>query len=107
MKKFLVATISIIALASIAKITTAQSTKEPNSTSRLNSETVTQNSSYEVGIITGVVSGPHGSVLFVELSNKTKLRFHHPSTSLTRGERVLVYEKDGSHFLVEASNPRR
>ncbi|MGK7941999.1 MAG: hypothetical protein AB4062_17960 [Crocosphaera sp.] len=107
MKRFLVAITSIIALVSVSKITTAQSTKHPNSSSRVNSETVIQNSSYEVGTITGVVSGPHGSVLFVELPNKTKLRFHHPSTSLTRGERVLVYEKDGSHFLLEASNPRR
>ena len=107
MKGFLVAIISIITLGSLAKTTPAQSSKEPISGNRVNSETVLQNSSYEVGTITGVVSGTHGSVLFVELSNKTKLRFHHPTTSLTRGERVLVYEKDGNHFLVEASNPRR
>ena len=107
MNRLLVAIISILALFSVAKITTAQSTEKPNSSNRVNSETVSQSSSYEVGTITGVVSGPHGSVLFVELSNKTKLRFHHPSTSLTRGEQVLVYEKDGNHFLVEASNPRR
>ncbi|MDJ0509919.1 MAG: hypothetical protein QNJ64_11770 [Crocosphaera sp.] len=107
MNRFLVAMISIIALVSVAKLTTAQSTEQPNSSNRVNSETVLQNSSYEVGTITGIVSGPNGSVLFVELSNKTKLRFHHPSTSLTRGEQVLVYEKDGDHFLVEASNPRR
>ena len=107
MKKFLVAIISTIVLGSIAKITPAQSTKEPKSSPNVNPETVINDSSYEVGTITGVVSGPHGSVLFVELSNQTKLRFHHPSTSLTRGERVLVYEKDGNHFLVEASNPRR
>lgn len=107
MKGFLVGIISIIAVGSLAKITPAQSSKEPSSSNRVNSETILPNSSYEVGTITGVVSGTHGSVLFVELSNKTKLRFHHPTTSLTRGERVLVYEKDGNHFLVEASNPRR
>ena len=107
MNGFLVGIISIFALVSVAKITPAQSLKQSSPQPSSNPENVARQSPYEVGTITGVVSGAYGSIIFVELSDKTKLKFHHPSSSLTRGERVLVYKKDGEHFLIEASNPRR
>ncbi len=103
MKGFLVGIISIIALVSAAKITPAQPLNEPTA----NTGNIATQSPYEVGTITGVVSGPYGSIIFVQLSDQTKLKFHHPSNSLARGERVLVYKKDGEHFLIEASEPLR
>lgn len=105
MNGFLVGIISIIALVSVAKITPAEPIQQPSS--QQNSESVARKSPYEVGTITGVVSGPYGSILFIELSDKTKLRFHHPSDSLARGEQVLIYQQNGEHFLIEASEPRR
>ncbi len=104
MNGFLVGVISIFALVSVAKITTAQPLKQPSSN---NTENIARQSPYEVGTITGVVSGAYGSIIFVQLSDQTKLKFHHPSNSLARGERVLVYKKDGEHFLIEASEPLR
>ncbi|MEL4893898.1 hypothetical protein [Crocosphaera sp. Alani8] len=107
MNRFLVGIISIIALVSVAKITTAEPLKQTSTPTGSNSENVARQSPYEVGTITGVVSGSYGSIIFVQLSDQTKLKFHHPSNSLARGERVLVYEKDGEHFLIEASEPPR
>ncbi|MDJ0659541.1 MAG: hypothetical protein QNJ42_08620 [Crocosphaera sp.] len=107
MNGFLVGIISIFALVSVAKITPAEPIKQTSSQQGSNAENVARKSPYEVGTVTGVVSGPYGSILFVELSDKTKLRFHHPSNSVTRGERVLVYEQNGEQFLLEASEPRR
>ncbi|ACB51862.1 hypothetical protein cce_2514 [Crocosphaera subtropica ATCC 51142] len=107
MNGFLVGVISIIALVSVAKITPAEPSKQPSSLQNSNSESVARKSPYEVGTITGVVSGPYGSILFIELSDKTKLRFHHPSNSLARGEQVLIYQQNGEHFLIEASEPPR
>ncbi|EAM51918.1 hypothetical protein WH8501_02515 [Crocosphaera watsonii WH 8501] len=107
MKGFLVGIISIVALVSVAKITPAEPIKQTSGQTNSNPENIARQSPYEVGTITGVVSGAYGSIIFVELSDQTKLKFHHPSGSLARGERVLVYQKDGEHFLIEASNPRR
>ncbi len=107
MSRFLVVIMSIIALVSVAKITPAQQIEQTPSQQSANSESVATNSPYRVGTITGIVSGEYGSILFIELADKTKLRFHHPSNSLTRGEQVLVYQKEGKHFLIEASDPRR
>ncbi|MDJ0732186.1 MAG: hypothetical protein QNJ33_19590 [Crocosphaera sp.] len=107
MNRFLVGIISIFALVSVAKITPAQSVKQPSSQPSSNAGNIARQSPYEVGTITGVVSGAYGSIIFVQLSDQTKLRFHHPSNSLARGEQVLVYKKDGEHFLIEASEPRR
>ncbi|MDJ0581489.1 hypothetical protein [Crocosphaera sp.] len=107
MNRFLFGIISIFALVSVAKITPAEPIKHNSPQTNSNSENIARQSEYEVGTITGVVSGAYGSIIFVELSDNTKLKFHHPSSSLARGERVLVYEKDGEHFLIEASNPRR
>ncbi len=107
MKGFLVGIISLFALVSVAKITPAEPVKQPSSPQGSNTGNAGQKSPYEVGTITGVVSGQYGSILFVELSDKTKLRFHHPSNSLGRGEQVLIYEQNGEHFLIEASEPLR
>ncbi|MDJ0843495.1 hypothetical protein [Crocosphaera sp.] len=107
MSGFLVGIISIFALVSVAKIAPAEPIKQTSAQQGFNSESVAGQSPYEVGTVTGVVSGSYGSILFVELSDKTKLRFHHPSNSVTRGERVLVYKQNGEHFLIEASEHRR
>ena len=64
-------------------------------------------SSYQVGRISKVVSNEKGSILFIELPDKSELRFYYSGNSLIKNEQVLVYQKNGSHFLVEASNPKR
>ena len=64
-------------------------------------------SSYQVGRITKVVSNEKGSILFIELPDKSELRFYYSGNSLIKNEQVLVYQKNGRHFLVEASNPKR
>jgi hypothetical protein len=63
------------------------------------------NSPYQVGTVVGIVSGPNGTVLFVELANKTKVRFYYPGGGGNRGDQVLVFEKNGQYFLVNAAPP--
>ncbi|BDA39908.1 hypothetical protein [Candidatus Atelocyanobacterium thalassae] len=64
-------------------------------------------SSYQVGRVTKVVSSKEGSILFIELPDSSELRFYYSGNSLVKNEQVLVYQKNGSHFLIEASDPRR
>ena len=64
-------------------------------------------SSYQVGRVTKVVSSEEGSILFIELPDSSELRFYYSGNSLVKNEQVLVYQKNGSHFLIEASDPRR
>ncbi len=73
MSRFLVGIMSIIALVSVAKITPAQQIEQTPSQQSANSESVARNSPYRVGTITGIVSGEYGSILFIELADKTKL----------------------------------
>lgn len=107
MNRFLFGIIPIIALPFAAKIAVAQTTHQSPSKPSAVPQTLESNSPYQVGTITGVVSGPYGSILFIELANKTKLRFHHPDQSVTRGERVRVYERNGNYFLIESMNPQQ
>jgi hypothetical protein len=107
MRRFFIGIMSIIALVSVAKITPAQQREKAPSQQSVNAENIAENSPYQVGTITGIVSGEYGSILFIELDDKTKVRFHHPSNSLSRGEQVLVYQKNGNHFIIQASDPQR
>lgn len=95
----------IIALVSAAKITVAQTTHSSQTQPTINSQNADNRSPYQVGTITGVVSGPYGSIIFIELANKTKLKFHHPSNSINRGEQVLIYKKNDNYFLIESTDP--
>ena len=107
MNRFLFGIISIITLPFAAKITIAQTNHQSPPQPSVAPQTLESNSPYQVGTITGVVSGPYGSILFIELANKTKLRFHHPDQSVTRGEKVRVYGKNGNYFLIESMNPQQ
>ena len=98
---------AIIALVWCCPITTAQTKPQLNPIQRATNNSLQYISPYQTGTITGIISGPYGSVLFVELEDRTKLRFHHPSTSGLRGDRVLVFEKNGEYFLIEAAIPRQ
>ncbi|MEA5510789.1 hypothetical protein VB715_13530 [Crocosphaera sp. UHCC 0190] len=106
MNRFLIGIIPIIALTSAVQITTAQTMNQSQGETTAATQGINGNSPYLVGTVVGVVSGPYGSILFVELADKTKLKFHHPSSSVDRGERVLVYKKNGDFYLIEAANPQ-
>ncbi|HAC64126.1 MAG TPA: hypothetical protein DCF68_11455 [Cyanothece sp. UBA12306] len=97
---------AIIAGICFCPIVTAQTKPQINPTQNAANHRGHYTSPYRPGTITGIISGPYGSILFVELEDKTKLRFHHPSTRIVRGDRVLVFQKKGEYYLVEAANPQ-
>ncbi|GBF79210.1 hypothetical protein [Aphanothece sacrum] len=94
-----------VALAVVTPGTIAQSTypSETRKTEINSTVGVNSNSVYQVGKVVGIVSGPNGTVLFVELANKTKVRFYYPGGAGNRGDQVVVLEKNGQYFLVNAT----
>lgn len=92
-------------MVSMMTITNAQTVPQSNPQERAANPNRQYNSPYQPGTIVGTISGPYGSVLFVELEDKTKLRFHHPGTTVNRGDRILVFKRNGEYFLVEAATP--
>ncbi|ACK64124.1 hypothetical protein PCC8801_0017 [Rippkaea orientalis PCC 8801] len=106
MKIMFKAVIPIIALVGFCPVTLAQTKPPISPLQRAANNSLNYASPYKPGTVTGVVSGPYGSILFVELEDKTKLRFHHPSTRGIRGDRVLVLQKNEEYFLIESANPK-
>jgi hypothetical protein len=105
MKRILNILMSIMALVCVTTIANAQTVRQPNSEERAASPNLGYSSPSQSGTIVGIISGPYGSVLFVNLEDNTKLRFHHPGTSIAQGDRILVFKKNGEYFLLESATP--
>lgn len=105
MKRILNILMSIMALVCVTTIVNAQTVRQSNLEERSASQNLGYHSPFQSGTIVGIISGPYGSVLFVKLEDNTKLRFHHPGTSIDRGDRILVYKKNGEYFLLESATP--
>jgi hypothetical protein len=105
MKRIFNILMSMMALVCVITIANAQTVRQSNLEERAASQNLGYNSAYQSGTIVGIISGPYGSVLFVKLEDNTKLRFHHPGTSIDRGDRILVFKKNGEYFLLESATP--
>ncbi len=105
MKRIFSLLMGMVAVISVTTITKAQTVRQSNLEERAANPTLEYNSLYQSGTIVGTISGPYGSVLFVKLEDNTKLRFHHPGTSIERGDRVLVFKRNGEYFLIESGTP--
>ena len=95
----------MIALVCVTTIVNAQTIRQSNLEERAANLNLGYNEPYQSGTIVGIISGPYGSVLFVKLEDNTKLRFHHPGTSIDRGDSVFVFKKNGKYFLLESAIP--
>jgi hypothetical protein len=105
MKRILTPLLGLIVMVVATTVTYAQTSSPSNSQERAANPNRQYYSPYQSGTIVGTISGPYGSVLFVELEDKTKLRFHHPGTTVNRGDRILVFQRNGEYFLVESATP--
>ncbi|WP_232014506.1 hypothetical protein [cyanobacterium endosymbiont of Rhopalodia gibberula] len=93
----------MMALVCVTTIINAQTVCQSNLEERVANPNLGYNSPYQSGTIVGIISGPYGSVLCVKVKDNTKLRFHHPGTSIDRGDHILVFKKNGEYFLLESA----
>lgn len=105
MKRIFNTLMGMTALVCVTTITDAQTVRQSNLEERAVNPNLGHNSPYQSGTIVGIISGPYGSVLFVKLEDNTKLRFHHPGTSIDRDDRILVFKRNGEYFLLESATP--
>ncbi|YAI82244.1 MAG: hypothetical protein ACQJCO_01170 [cyanobacterium endosymbiont of Rhopalodia sterrenbergii] len=105
MKRIFSILMGMMALVGVTTITNAQTVRQSNLEERAVHPNLGFDNLYQSGTIVGIISGPYGSVLFVKLEDNTKLRFHHPGTSIDRGDHILVFKKNGEYFLLESATP--